>query len=238
VTRSLSQTLGLGRRELVSFVGAGGKSTLLLGLGHELAKNGHRVVLTTTTKMGTNQIPASSAPVHDLDEVRRMITPGNMVFLIGETQGPKVFGVLTAMVDELFDDNSVDYIVVEADGARRRAIKAPAEHEPVIPSRTTTVVVVTGLDAVGSRVDEAAHRPELVSAITGRGLDGRLTPKDVAAIIGSQNGGLARIPDDARVVVALTQSRPENAAAAESIRGTLKGHPRIDRICTFGEGAF
>ncbi len=233
MTRSFSQTLGLGPRELVSFVGAGGKSTLLLGLGHELAKNGHRVVLTTTTKMGTNQIPASSAPVHDLDEVRRVIAAGNMVFLIGETDGPKVIGVPTAMVDELADDNSVDYIVVEADGARRRAIKAPAEHEPVIPSRSTTVVVVTGLDAVGSRVDDAAHRPELVSAITGRGLDEKLTPEDVAAVIGSQSGGLARVPDETRVVVALTQFRPDTKVAAESIQEALRDHPRIDRICTF-----
>ncbi|MFV1963349.1 MAG: selenium cofactor biosynthesis protein YqeC [Acidimicrobiia bacterium] len=233
MTRSFSQTLGLGPRELVSFVGAGGKSTLLLGLGHELAKNGHRVVLTTTTKMGTNQIPPSSAPVHDLDEVRRVIAAGNMAFLIGETDGPKVIGVPTAMVDELFDDNSVDYIVVEADGARRRAIKAPAEHEPVIPSRSTTVVVVTGLDAVGNRVDEVAHRPELVSAITGRGLDEKLTPEDLAAVIGSQSGGLARVPDETRVVVALTQFRPDSKVAAESIQEALRDHPRIDRICTF-----
>jgi molybdenum cofactor cytidylyltransferase len=232
VTRSLSQTLGLGPRELISFVGAGGKSTLLLGLGHELAKNGHRVVLTTTTKMGTDQIPPSSAPASDLDGVRQELADGKVGFLIGETDGPKVIGVPIAMVDELFDNPDVDYILVEADGARRRAIKAPAEHEPVIPSRTTTVVVVTGLDAVGKVLNEVAHRPELVSALTGRGVEQTLTPEDVAAVIGSENGGLAGIPDDARVVVALTQSRPENAAAAESIRGTLRGHPRIDRICT------
>jgi len=233
VTRSLSETLGLGPRELVSFVGAGGKSTLLLGLGHELAKNGHRVVLTTTTRMSTDQVPASSAPVRDLDEVGGAIAAGNMVFLIGETDGLKVIGPPVSLVDQLYDDNNVDYIVVEADGARRRAIKAPAEHEPVIPSRSTTVVVVTGLDAVGSRVDDAAHRPELVSAITGRGLDEKLTPEDVAAVIGSQSGGLARVPDETRVVVALTHLRPEKAAAAESIREILRDNPRVDRICTF-----
>ena len=53
----LRTLLGLGRSELVAFVGAGGKSSLLLGLGAELSVSGSRVVLTTTTKMGTDQIP-------------------------------------------------------------------------------------------------------------------------------------------------------------------------------------
>jgi len=232
VTEGLSETLGLGPREMVSFVGAGGKSTLLLRLGRELAQD-HRVVLTTTTRMGADQIPSSSAIVDDLDGVTQALVSGKTGFLIGEIDGPKVIGPPADLVDELFANPDLDYLLVEADGARRRAIKAPAEHEPVIPSRTTTIVVVTGLDAVGSRLDHVAHRPDLVSAITGRGLDETLTPEDVAIVLGSQNGGLARIPDDARVVVALTHLRPEKAAAAESIRETLRYHPRIDRVCVF-----
>ena len=234
MSQSLFETLGLGPRELVSFVGAGGKSTLLLRLGHELAQDEQRIVLTTTTKMGTDQIPRSSVPANDLDGVRQALAAGKMGFLVGEIDGPKINGVPAALVDELFTNLDLDYLLVEADGARRRAIKAPAEHEPVIPSRTTTVVVVTGLDAVGKRLDEVAHRPDLVSAITGRGLHETLTPEDVAVVIGHQRGGLAGIPEGARVVVALTQLRPDKAAAAASIETTLRGHPRIDRVPIFG----
>jgi len=95
------------------------------------------------------------------------------------------------------------------------------------------VVVVTGLDAVGNRLEDVAHRPDLVSAITGRGLNETLTPEDVATVIGHQTGGLALLPNGARVVVALTQLRPESAVAAASIETTLRGRPRIDRVCTF-----
>jgi molybdenum cofactor cytidylyltransferase len=236
VTQDLSQTLGLGPRELVSFVGAGGKSALLLSLGLELSQK-HRVVLTTTTRMGTDQIPSSAVRVNDLDGVRQALLSGKTGFLIGEIDGPKILGVPTPMVNELFGDTDIDYILVEADGARRHAIKAPAEHEPVIPSRTTTVVVVTGLDAVGGRLDEVAHRPQLVSALTGRGLDQKLTPEDVATLIGNRSGGLAGVPDGSRVVVALTNRRRETTVAAESIREALKNHGRIDRVCIFDSTA-
>ncbi len=232
MTEGLSETLGLGPREMVSFVGAGGKSTLLLRLGRELAQD-HRVVLTTTTRMGADQIPSSSAIVDDLDGVTQALVSGRTGFLIGEIDGPKVIGPPADLVDELFANPDLDYLLVEADGARRRAIKAPAEHEPVIPSRTTTVVVVTGLDAVGNRLDEVAHRPQLVSALTGRGLDETLTPEDVATLIGDQSGGLAGVPDESRVVVALTNRRRETTMAAESIRETLENHGRIDRVCVF-----
>jgi len=232
MTEGLSETLGLGPREMVSFVGAGGKSTLLLRLGRELAQD-HRVVLTTTTRMGADQIPSSSAIVDDLDGVTQALVSGKTGFLIGEIDGPKVIGTLPALVDEVFATRNLDYLLVEADGARRHAIKAPAEHEPVIPSRTTTVVVVTSLDAVGGRLADVAHRPDLVSAIAGRDLEDTLTPRDVAAVIGHKRGGLAGIPDAARVVVALTQLQPETAVAATSIETKLGGHPRIDRVCTF-----
>lgn len=232
MTESLSETLGLGPREMVSFVGAGGKSTLLLSLGRELAQD-YRVVLTTTTRMGADQIPSSSAIVDDVDGVTQALASGKTGFLIGEIDGPKVIGPPADLVDELFANPDLDYLLVEADGARRRAIKAPAEHEPVIPSRTTTVVVVTGLDAVGNRLDEVAHRPQLVSALTGRGLDQTLTPEDVATLIGDQSGGLAGVPDESRVVVALTNRRRETSMAAESIRETLENHGRIDRVCVF-----
>jgi probable selenium-dependent hydroxylase accessory protein YqeC len=96
---------------------------------------------------------------------------------------------------------------------------------------------VTGLDAVGGRLDEVAHRPQLVSALTGRDLDQTLAPEDVASLIGNQMGGLAGVPVGSRVVVALTNRRRETTVAAESIRETLENHGRIDRVCIFDSTA-
>ena len=53
-------------------------------------------------------------------------------------------------------------VIAEADGARLRPLKAPAEHEPVIPPAADAVVAVAGLDSVG-----APHRGGLPPAGAG-----------------------------------------------------------------------
>lgn len=210
--------LGIGDRELVAFTGAGGKTTLLLGLGKELTSTDKKVVLGTTTRMGTDQIP-SWAVVRSPDAVGSVIT-----FVVESTDGPKIMGSSPELFDKIYE--TADYVLVEADGARRRHIKAPAPHEPVIPSRTTIVVVVAGLGALGRPIWEVAHRPERVSEILGTGAAVTVTPEMMATLITSPQGGLARVPDRARVVVAMTGD-----GDASELIARISEHPRI-------EGAF
>ena len=220
---SLAKDLGVGERELVAFTGAGGKTTLLLELGHELSSSGIQVVLGTTTRMGTDQIPSWA-------EVR---TPGRLgpatTFVVERTDGPKVIGSKPELFDNIFDD--ADYVLVEADGARRRQIKAPAPYEPVIPSRATLVVVVAGVAALGRPISEVAHRPELVAQLVGAPTDARVTPDVMAALIASPHGGLARIPEGARVIVALTGDG-NRSEKAEQVASKILTHPRIERVVT------
>jgi arabinose-5-phosphate isomerase len=42
--------------DVVAFIGAGGKTSLLVGLGYELAEAGWRVLATTTTRLSTDQL--------------------------------------------------------------------------------------------------------------------------------------------------------------------------------------
>jgi probable selenium-dependent hydroxylase accessory protein YqeC len=220
---TLTEELGLSARELVAFVGAGGKSTLVLRLGEELTAAGARVALTTTTKMGTDQIPGWATLVSSPDSFWE-----GTAFLVGAIQEDKVIGVAPEMVDRLIEKD-IDYVLVEADGARRRNIKAPDEHEPVIPSRTTTVVVVAGLEAIGGRIDEVAHRPELVAAMVKKRPADHLTTEDVVQVLASPNGGLARVPDGSRVVIALTSHGPLRDGV-NPMRRALERETRIERV--------
>ena len=52
-----------------------------------------------------------------------------------------------------------DFVLVEADGSRQLPLKAHASHEPVIPKEANTVLVVIGIDGLGKRICEVAHRP-------------------------------------------------------------------------------
>ncbi len=230
----LTQRLGVGPRELVAFVGAGGKTTLLLALGEELAASGSRLVLTTTTKMGASEPPPWAARCLTLDEVRATLLVGRPALFIGSATGTKLKGVLPAVIDEVFSHRQADHVLVEADGARKRGLKAPARHEPVIPSESTIVVVAASLDTVGHRIADVAHRPDLVAALLGGTVDDVLRPADVATVLSHPQGGLASIPESARVVIALTRARGK---LADEIEPQLASHSRIERVVVVPETA-
>lgn len=227
---NLANPLGVGERELVAFTGAGGKSTLLLALGNELASQGHRVVLTTTTKLGPDQLSGTVRWSPEPAEVERALAGPGPVFVVGSDQGHKVEGVSPEAVNELYAETSADYVLVEADGARRRPLKAPATHEPVVPTESTLVVVVAGINAVGQTLGDAVHRPPQGTALTGLGKYDLLRPQDIATVLGHSDGGLKGIPERARVVVALTWVDAETADAAAEIEAGLAGKTRIEQV--------
>ena len=77
----------------------------------------------------------------------------------------KLEGVAPERVDAL--RGVADLLLVEADGARQRSLKAPAGHEPVLPRSRSLVVVLAGLDVLGTPVDgPLVHRPEVVARLT------------------------------------------------------------------------
>ena len=229
----LRTLLGLGRSELVAFVGAGGKSSLLLGLGAELSVSGSRVVLTTTTKMGTDQIPGWATVCRTDGAVSAALERGEPAFLVGDIAGEKVTGVAPELVDRLFATATADYLLAEADGARGRPFKAPAPHEPVIPTATTLVDVVAGIDAIGLPIADVAHRPERVTDLTGRLPDDPVRPVDMARVLADPEGGRRGVPAGARVVVVLTKVSPGlGADAAAAVADRLEAEPNIDRVVT------
>lgn len=228
---SLVAALGLGERELVALVGAGGKSTLLRRLGEELARSGHRVVLSTTTHLGVDQVGPLDEVVWSVDPdlVAEAVASRSPIFVLAAATPPKASGPPPGALDALFAEGGCDYLVVEADGARRRSLKAPAAHEPVIPSRATLVIVVAGLDAVGRPAIEVAHRPVRVAALTGRPARAPLRPEDIATVLGHPEGGLKGVPSGARVAVVLTKAQAA-APLASAIADLLRPHSRIERI--------
>ena len=228
----LSERIGLGVREVVSLVGAGGKTTTLLRLGSELVGIGHRVVMTTTTKMGVDQLPDWAA----VQRTSEPLPADGPVFVIGDISGEKVTGVAPEYVDELFTAGVVDHVIIEADGARRRSLKAPASHEPVIPSSTTIVVAIASLDAIGRPIREAAHRSELVCQLTGQAPDDAVTASDIATVLGHPSGGLQGVPDGARVVAMVTKAVAGTEDAVTEIVERLHAVNRIERIIVEGAG--
>ena len=209
----IADALGLGDHELVSLVGGGGKTTVLFALGSQLAGT---VVLTTTTKMGRDRVGGHAPLVGPTDEELLSDLADRRVALAWRTLSDrKALGVETRVCDRWF--GLVDHVVVEADGSRRMPFKAPLEYEPVVPSRTTTLVACVGAAALGGVISEQCQRPERVAAIAGCSPIDSLTPQRLAAVLVSDQGSRKDCPPSARFAVVVNQVRPTHMSFVDEL---------------------
>ena len=253
---SLAAALGIGEGpELVAFVGGGGKTSLLFALAAELPG---RVVITTTTRIFAAQMNRAPAVVYaaDLSPLAAALEQHGRCLVVGRVEGEKALRVPPDLPAQLLARPDVDFVLVEADGARMRPIKAPADHEPVIPAGTTLLVPVAGLDALERPLDDVAHRPEMIREITNYELrmtnedrrsvaggrssvvgglpslrDGRLTAAGLARVLVDARGGLKDAPAGARIVPFLNKVETSaRLAAAQEAAAWILDEQRIDRV--------
>ena len=211
---SLIKALALRPREHIALVGGGGKTTLMFALAEELRRNGKRVIASTTTKVWhTEALEYKNLFLARVEaEWKRKTKEGlsrRETVFVGKSllDSGKVEGIAPSLADDLFHDSDVDYLVVEADGSAGHPLKAPGEHEPVIPGSTTTMVVaMMGLEAMGARLDETAvFRLEQVMRITGLNLGDVITPMALAKVFVHPAGLFKGSPEGARRVVFLNK---------------------------------
>ena len=231
--------------ELIAIVGGGGKTSLMFALANSLPG---RIVATTTTRIFAAQMKLAAATVFFTAEgaedaafferVSEKLDAFGQCLVIGEVgeRGEKAFGIPLELSGQLLARPDIDFVLVEADGSRMRPIKAPAEHEPVIPPDTTVVVPVVGMDALERPLSEIAHRPEKVEElliIDGQLsiVNGMLTAEAVARLLTHPLGGLKNVPNAARVIPLLNKVDSEErlSAAREIAQVTLK-EARIEQV--------
>ena len=209
----LISVLALGPREHIAIVGGGGKTSLCFTLSEELLQAGTQVITSTTTKVSHREAsragcvvfcPSGSAFHEDVKEGFKR--DGHVFVAQRLLESGKVEGITRTMADALFLDLQVDYVIIEADGAAGRPVKAPAAHEPVIPSSATMVIAVIGLEAMGRPLDsEIVFRPGLFREITGLKDGETITPAALARVFQSPDGLFKGTPDAARKAVFLNK---------------------------------
>ncbi|BCJ93845.1 hypothetical protein acsn021_14140 [Anaerocolumna cellulosilytica] len=217
----LTEALNLvpdGKGTMISFVGGGGKTSSLFALAYELAGAGKKVLVTTTTAM-YNPVGACHPNITILGEY---IT----------TEG-KLKGITKERTDEIYKLNSYDYILAEADGSRGRPIKAPAEHEPVIPRNTGILIGVIGMDAFGKELSAAyVHRPEILSELTGAGLWDRVNEEVIVKLVSHPLGLFKACPLGADKILLLNKILEDGTKDAARKIGykVLEACYSIDRV--------
>ena len=233
---SLPEAFEIRRKDVVAFVGGGGKTTAMFRLADALAAEGWHVITTTTTHIGREE--SSLAPHHywfdrspsGIGEMLAALRTHRHILVTGPLVegGSRWGGVSAEWVAQAAASPQVDAVLVEADGARDLPFKAPAAHEPVIPPATTLLVPVVGVDAVGQAIQDIAHRPALVCALCGLEPEDELTAEAIATVLAHPMGGLKGRPPAARVRVLVNKvgRRAELASARQIAQKLLLPHYR------------
>jgi molybdenum cofactor cytidylyltransferase len=229
---------------LVSLVGGGGKTSLMVALAQALVAHGRSVIATTTTRIFAAQM--ALAPVaFTLQEVnsaqcQQALTDHGWCLIVGHRKGEKAEGVPLEQPAAWLKEPGVDVVLVEADGSRMQPFKVPADHEPAVPPQTTLLIPVVGIQAVNGRIATTAHRPqrmvELAQTILAAQpqtvtLDTPLTPALIAQLLTHPQGGLKNAPPTARIIPFINQvETAEQLQQARQIAGLCLQAAAIDSV--------
>jgi molybdenum cofactor cytidylyltransferase len=218
----------------LAFAGAGGKTTALFQAARswlkQSEKSGIRTALAgATTHLATSQLALAdhhltSPTAEDFSRLETDPPNGLILFSGPSTMDERILGLEEASLEGVhrLADHLNTILFLEADGARRLPLKAPAEHEPVIPPWADQVVVVAGLSGLGSPLDgDHVHRPVIFARLSG--LEAGM-PVDVPALAGvltHPQGGLKAIPAGARRAVLLNQADTPELQSQASVLARL-----------------
>lgn len=184
---SLMGALDLVNKEsqIVSIVGAGGKTSTIERLAYEYKKLGKKVVVTTTTHMYKPE-NKPWCQEESMEVVDRYLKTEDVLW-IGLPCGDKKIKApkLEFLTGLKLNGASM---IIEADGAKRLPFKVPGVEEPVILSGSHMVIGVLGMDALGKPINEVCFRPCLVADYLGKSEDSIITKEDYVKVILSETG--------------------------------------------------
>ena len=181
-----SPLLGLADSQIITFIGGGGKTSLMNTLGKEFASHGYPTLLTTTTHIMKPDFLPSKACIEEenLEQITSFFTnlekdilplaalgiPEKVVNSNIKWRSPSSdFCKKIAEFSKKFSTkNPYKFlkILCEGDGSKRLPIKLPKDGEPVFFPKTDTVIGVIGLSCLGKPIKETLFRYELLPNLT------------------------------------------------------------------------
>ena len=198
---------------VVAIVGAGGKTTCLRRLQLECKKLGIKAAAGTTTHIQYER-NETFLDRPDRNAAREILGKTGTLWMGEPVSDWKCKGLPESFYRELLADGV--RLLLEADGAKGRPVKAPRDGEPVILPETDWVLAVYGLDAVGQPAKDVCCRVEQVCAILEKRETDALTAADLAKLACSPRGGRKGVQPGMRYAVLFNKAdTPEREAAAQ-----------------------
>lgn len=209
----VSKALEIEDREIIALSGAGGKTSLMSQLVRELQLGGP-VVTTTTTKIAVPDPSQFSCLLLTREDsqwesrCRNQLQQLRHVTLAHYRFGSnKLKGHEGEEMEALLRRDLAPYVVIEADGARQKPLKAPRQDEPLIPKQSTLVVGLIGWDVLGRELTEPnVHRAEIFRHTLGlKGTHVTVSEEILARWVVHSAGLGKNVPSGARFVVFLNK---------------------------------
>ncbi len=171
---------------VISFIGGGGKTTVISKLASDLTSAGQKVLITTTTKFYPFPELTHFTAKNDPDVIKKLENhfANNDLAVYGSnlTAENKIEGISSIELLKLREELPVT-ILVEADGSRRLPVKGYNPDEPIIPECTELVIALAGADAIGkSLTQQTVHRPQQLSKAIKVEIGSLLTEEKLALI--------------------------------------------------------
>ncbi len=237
----LIEALNIRPREIITLVGAGGKTTLMFALARELVAIGASVTTTTTTKILKPSVTETPLVLLETDEEKMLnFLSQNLgryrhITLATESlSSGKLKGVTPEFITKLEKLERASHIIVEADGAACRSLKAPNATEPVVPQNTSLLIPVVGIDALGCLLSgEHVHRPEIVSRLTGLAFGCAISAETIAILVTHSEGIIKGSPSHIRIIPVI--NKVDTEGGLPGARGVAHGilerkHPQIEQV--------
>ena len=219
---------------IICCVGAGGKKTTMFRLAYE---HPGRVGITATshieyfprTLAATKYIDAESGL---LNKVKHDRNSRVIAFARPSERKGRHAGINLELVQKFRQEGSFDLLLIKADGARSRFIKAPAAHEPPLPDCADIVIPVVSAKVIGKKLSEKnAHRVELITKVTGARENEIIKPVHIARLLASAEGSLKNTAS-AKVIplINMVDNREQEQLAREAAITALSMSNRFEYI--------
>lgn len=160
---NLIDAFDIKNKDIITIVGAGGKTSLMFSASSLLRKN-YKVLVTTTTNI---YVPSEKfydkmimlSEIKDENYKKLIEKSNNGVYVIGNKIANntvenklKIKGLSFGVLDKIIP--YFDIVIIESDGSKEKPLKGWKDSEPVVYDKTTKTVGVVDIKTIGLNINE------------------------------------------------------------------------------------
>lgn len=160
---NLIDAFDIKNKDIITIVGAGGKTSLMFSASSLLRKN-YKVLVTTTTNI---YVPSEKfydkiimlSEIKDENYKKLIEKSNNGVYVIGNkisnntvANKLKIKGLSFEVLDKIIP--YFDIVIIESDGSKEKPLKGWKDSEPVVYDKTTKTIGVVDIKTIGLNINE------------------------------------------------------------------------------------